>query len=322
MGRAGDGQLTLSVQHTRGNDGTLHGHTGGQQGHVGNAEVAIGNGQGVDGGPNGHDGHELVPVWQSAGSDQQPVELVANLQLLDTLGCDELMGTQAHGLFLLRVAAGDNNNTRADLVGELDSNVAQTTNTHDADRLGGSGVVLHQGGPHGSAGAHEWGGLGVGHAIRDLEEVRFTPDGVRGQRALVEVVVSVHDPLVAVLLHPGQTLLTVLARVVLVSPTDAVALLQSLAIGSELLDDSDTLVAEHHVDGLVVKVSSAETGSGHLQEDIIAGELVGLGGRALLWDTGLVALVDSEGRHVEALGWGVGVKWEWDTLCGMSSVID
>lgn len=319
-GKAGNKrELTLSVQLAGRNNGALHGDTGGQQGHVGDAEVAVGDGQRVDGGARGHDGHELFPVWLGASGDQQPVELAAHLELLDALGRDELVGTQAHGLLLLGVAARDDNDARTDLVGELDGDVAQATNADDAHRLGGSGVVLHQGGPDSGTGAHERCGIDIAHAVGDLEEEGLPPDGVGGERALVKVLVSVHDPLGAVLLVAGLALLAVLARVVLVSPANAVALLQALAEGPDLLDDTNTLVSEHHVGMLVVQVCSAETRGRHLQEDKIASELVGLGGGALLDDTGLVALVDSEGRHGGSgcFGGWAGCRWSVSVERGM-----
>lgn len=47
----------------------------------------------------------------------------------------------------------------------------------------------------------------------------------------------------------------------------------------------------------VVKICAAEARSSDLDKHLVAGELIGLGGGALLGSTGLGSLVDGEGRH-------------------------
>ena len=93
------------------------------------------------------------------------------------------------------------------------------------------------------------------------------------------------------------------ARVVLVTPSNAVTLLQDGAVGAKLLHDTNTLVAETHAGMVVVKVSTAETGGGDAEEDLVALE-GGLLGDGLDDLAGLGALVDDERRHL-----GGGLIW-------------
>lgn len=281
-----------------GNDGPLDGDAARQQGHVGDLEVALGHGEGVDGGSGGHDGHELLPVGLRGGGDEETVQLVRDLQLLDILCGDELVGSQPQGLLLLSVRPGKNDDAAAHLGGELDGQVAKTTNTHDTDSLGGLGVVRTQSVVDSGAAALHGSGVLVAEAIGDLEQESLAPDGVRGEGTLVQVGAGVHLAAGAVGLGTGQAEVAVPAGVVLVSPTDAVTLLQHLDLGTNGLYHTDTLVAENHVRGLVVQIGSAEAGGGDLQQDLVAGKLIGLGGGGLLRNTVLAALEDCERRHV------------------------
>jgi hypothetical protein len=87
------------------------------------------------------------------------------------------------------------------------------------------------------------------------------------------------------------------AGVVLVSPSNAVALLQLLDVGTKLFNDTDSLMAKCHVGFLVVFIGSAETGRGYFDEDLVILK-VRLGGLGLD-DLGVLgALVDGEGRHL------------------------
>jgi hypothetical protein len=87
------------------------------------------------------------------------------------------------------------------------------------------------------------------------------------------------------------------AGVVLVSPSDTVTLLQFLDVGTKLFNDTDTLVAESHVGLLVVLISSAKTGGGYFDEDLVILK-VRLGSLTLDNLAVLGALVDGEGRHL------------------------
>jgi hypothetical protein len=68
-------------------------------------------------------------------------------------------------------------------------------------------------------------------------------------------------------------------------------------------------VAETHVGLVVVEVSTAETGSGNLEEDLVALKS-GLLGGSLDDLAGLRALVDGEGRHLGGLMCScLGIRW-------------
>lgn len=101
-----------------------------------------------------------------------------------------------------------------------------------------------------------------------------------GERTLVVVVVAVHLTLGAESLGSLQALLALRARVVLVSPSNAVADLEVLGVGTDFLDDTDTLVSEDHVGLAVVLISTAKTGGGDTEVALVSSELR-LGGGGL-----------------------------------------
>lgn len=80
-------------------------------------------------------------------------------------------------------------------------------------------------------------------------------------------------------------------------PSNTISLLQLLDVGTSGLDDTDTLVAQDHVGGLVVDVGVAQPGGGDLEQNLIAGELIGLSGGGFRGQALLGALVHGEGRH-------------------------
>lgn len=78
-----------------------------------------------------------------------------------------------------------------------------------------------------------------------------------------------------------------------VAPTDAVSLLHVCDIGSDLLNNTDTLMAKDHVGLAVVLVGTAETGARDLEQDLVVLQVVLLGS-GLLDGTGLGALENGE----------------------------
>lgn len=286
-----------------GDEGSLDGKTVDEEVHVGDGEVTAGDTEGEDGGAGSEDGHDELPVGLGGGCDEEGVDGALGLELLGVLHGDELGGTESHGLLLLAVGAGEDDNAAAHLGGVLDGEVTEATDTHDTNGVGGEDVVHVESVENGGTTAHEGSGNLIGHVVGDLEEERLAPDGALSHAALVEVGEAVHDTLGAEGLDTAEALLAAAAGVVLVTPADAVTLLQDGAVGAELLDDTDTLVAETHVGMVVVEVSTAETGGGDLEENLVALE-GGLLGGGLDDLAGLGALVDGEGRH---LG---------DVLCG------
>ena len=286
---------------SRGNKRALDGETSEEDGHVGDGEVTAGDGERVDGGARGHDREVEVPVWLGRGGDEEAVDRGGGLrEVLGVLDGMELFGAQLHGLVLLAIGAGEDDDFATHLGGELDGQVAETANADDTDALVWLGAVHVKGVEDGGTTAHEWSSGLVWDGVWDLEQEGLLPDGAVCERSLVEVGVAVHGALWAESLVTGQALLAVAAGVVLVAPTDAVALLQVLCAWTDLLDDTDTLVTEDHVGVAVVLVSTAETGGGDLEKDLVILELAALGCGGLDDLSGLGALEDGEGvvRHV------------------------
>jgi hypothetical protein len=287
------GELQHSLVDVAGSDdGTLDGKTLGEQTHVRDGEVTLGNGEGEDGTAGGHDGEVEVPVGLSGGGDEQAVDGLDVLELLDTLGGVELAGTESLGLVLLGVGTGEDDNVTTHLGSELDGQVTETTNTDNTDAVGGLGVVHVESVEDGGTTALERGSSLIGKAVGGLEKEGLAPDTVGSERTLVGIGVTVHLSLSAVGLSTLQALLAVGARVVLVTPANAVSLLQESAGRAKLLNDTDTLVTESHIGLAVVHVGTAETGSSNSDVDLVASK-GGLGVGSLLDGTGLGALVDS-----------------------------
>lgn len=280
-----------------GDERGLDGETVDEEVHVGDGEVTASDTEGEDGGAGCEGGDNELPVRLGRGCDEELVDGTPGLELLGALHGDELGGTEPHGLLLLAVGTREDNDAAAHLGGVLDGEVTKATNTHNTNNVGGENVVHVKSVEDGGTTAHERSSNLIAHVIGDLEEVVLAPDGTLGHGTLVKVVEAVHGTLGAESLVAAEALLAVLARVVLVSPANAVTLLEDLAVGAELLDNTNTLVAETHVGMVVVKVSTAETGGGDLEEDLVAGE-GGLLGGGLDDLAGLRALVDGEGRHL------------------------
>jgi hypothetical protein len=302
------GELEHAVLDVPGGDeGSLDGETVDEEVHVRDGEVAASNAEREDGGAGREGGDEELPVGLGGGGDEESVDLALSLELLEALHGDELAGTESHGLVLLAVGTGEDNDAASHLGGVLDGEVTKATNANHAHGLGWLDVVHVEGVEDGGTTTHQRRGDFVTHVIGDLEEESLTPDGALSHAALVEVGHAVHLTLGAEGLVAAEALLAVTARVVLVTPANAVTLLEDVAVGAELLHDTDTLVAETHAGLLVVEVSTAETGGGDAEEDLVALELRLLGG-GLDDLAGLGALVDDEGRH---LGWLFDVVVVW-----------
>lgn len=295
------GELEHAVLDVSGGDeGSLDGETVDKEVHVGDGEVTTGDTEREDGGVGAKDRDDELPVGLGGGGDEELVDGTLGLELLGILHGDELAGTESHGLLLLAVGTGEDSDAAAHLGGVLDGEVTKATNTHDTHIVRRQDVVHVKGVEDGGTTAHQRGGDFVTHVVGDFEEERLAPDSALSHAALVEVGHAVHLALGAEGLVALEALLAVSARVVLVTPANAVTLLEDGAVGAELLDDTDTLVAETHVGLVVVEVSTAETGGGDAEKDLVALE-GGLLGGGLDDLAGLGALVDGEGRHLYGL---------------------
>jgi hypothetical protein len=130
------GELEHAVLDVPGGDErSLDGETVDEEVHVGDGEVATGNGEGEDGRARGEGGDEELPVGLGGGGDEELVDGTLGLELLEALHGDELAGTESHGLILLAVGTGEDNDTATHLGGVLDSEVTKATNANDTDNI-------------------------------------------------------------------------------------------------------------------------------------------------------------------------------------------
>lgn len=61
------------------------------------------------------------------------IDGTVELELFRALGGVEVLRAELHGLVLLAVGAGEHHDVAAHLGGELDGQVAETSDTHDTD---------------------------------------------------------------------------------------------------------------------------------------------------------------------------------------------
>ena len=156
--------------------------------------------------------------------------------------------------------------------------MAQAPDPHDPHARHGLHFADHDGIPHRRAAAHQRRRVLVAERIGDLEEEGLAPDGVRRERALVQIGVSVELALGTERLPTRQALLAAPAAVVLVAPADPVAFLQVLGARAGGLDHPCAFVAERHVGLHVVHVRKAHARVGDAHEDRVALEVIAVGG--------------------------------------------
>lgn len=108
-----------------GDDGALDIDTVGEKRHVWDGELVVGDRQGVDGGTSGEQGDDLLPVGLSRGGDEETGDHVCWLEVFVEVGRgDELVGSKVHGLGLLPVGPGQDNDSASKLGSELDGEMA------------------------------------------------------------------------------------------------------------------------------------------------------------------------------------------------------
>lgn len=135
-----------------------------------------------------HKRDEAGVVDVGAATEQQ---MVHRLEVLEFLTLTEYMvlgRAEPEGLRTLRLRAGQNNDVAAHRRGELDGQVAQTTNAHDGHTVRRLDAVLRQTGPDGGTGTHQGRGIGGVIAIRDRNNTSGVPDDAAAERAQVVVV--------------------------------------------------------------------------------------------------------------------------------------
>lgn len=246
----------LLVEVTRSYNGALDAKTLEDERHVRDGEVAAGDGERVDGCVGSEGGDEERPVGLGGGGDEEAVDGAGGGDLFLVLGGDELLRAEPHGLVLLAVGTGEDDDVAALLGGELDGEMAKTADTNDTDSLSGLGVVGAEGVEDSSTTTHQGRSVLIGHVVRNAKQECLPPHGVAGEGPLVEVGHAVHLALGAVGFLALQALLAVTAAIVLVTPADSVTLLHVLDVRAGLLDDTDTLMAERAARLAVVLVSA------------------------------------------------------------------
>lgn len=110
-----------------------------------------------------------------------------------------LGGTELHGLLALGLGAGQNNNVVAHRGGELDGDVAETTNAHDTNTFRRAHAVFGEDSPDGGTGAHEGSGVDGAQGFGDGVNAVGVPDGAVAEGAVVEVVEAILLDVTAVL---------------------------------------------------------------------------------------------------------------------------
>lgn len=119
----------------------------------------------------------------------------------------------------------------------MNGQMSKSSDTDDTDTVGwlNTSVEGAESVVDGGTTAHERSGVCALKVVGDLEDVVCVPDGKGSHGCLVQVTETIHDTLGAKGLVTGKTLLAVLARAVLVTPSDGITLLDVLDSRSDLL---------------------------------------------------------------------------------------
>ena len=159
----------LTVQMPRGHERSLHRDPLQDQPHVRDFQVAGRDRERVDGRSGSHDGQDEFPVRRHRCRDEQSVDRSRDLELRGVLGGDELVCAEPQGFGLFPLGAGEDHDAAAHLGRELNREMAEPADAHDADRVAGLDVL--EGGEGGGAAALEGSGVDVAETLRDgIEE--------------------------------------------------------------------------------------------------------------------------------------------------------
>lgn len=303
---------------TVGNQRSFDGDTRLDQRHRGHIEVLEGHGQGVDGRLGCHHGQEGLPVGLGGGADEEAVDPCRLVVGIVGLHSDKLVGTQTFGIGLLALGSGKNDDAAAHLGSKLNSQVTETTDANDTNRLVPLDIGKRR--EDGGTSALQRSSKLVRDAVGNRVQVALGPNGSVSKAALVGGGVSVQAAVRAEVVIALETVCASTAGAVYVAPADAVTLLQVLDVGTDVLDDADAFMSEHNISSFlwgvlarypgqngsfvtyVVQVSATETRRCDLDVDLVAGELVWPGGLVLLGVAILGALEDCERRHCGLFG--------------------
>ena len=129
------------------------------------------------------DRQEEVPVRLRGGGDQKNIDRFRDLDLFGPFCGVEFFGAEGECLFFLAVGAGEDDDFAAGFAEELDGEVAEASDAHDADAVGGTDTVFVQWSEDGGSAAHEGGCVCWVDPVRDLEEEGFTPYSMGSERS-------------------------------------------------------------------------------------------------------------------------------------------
>ncbi len=128
-------------------------------------------------------------------------------EVSNALRRDEFVRSETERFGFLAIGAGEDDDATAHMVRELDGEVAETTNPDDANVVAGRGAKRREGVEDGRSSALQGSGVFAGNGVGDLVDERGFPDGVRGERALVVVGISIDGTFGAEGLMACETLL-------------------------------------------------------------------------------------------------------------------
>lgn len=100
-------------------------------------------------------------------------------------------GTEAKSLLALGLRAREDNHVASHGSRQLDSQVAETTDAHDAHTVGRADTVFRQNGPDGSTGAHQRRSSSRVISIGDRNNTAGIPDDTLAERSQVVIVATI-----------------------------------------------------------------------------------------------------------------------------------
>ena len=134
-----------------------------------------------------------------AATEQEVVDRLEVSQLLSSLENMILGGTEAEGLLTLGLGTGEDNHMASHGSCQLDSQMAETTDTHDTHAVSRADTIFRQDSPHGSTGTHQRRSIGGVISIGDRDNATGIPDDTLAERSQVVIVATIFFLVLAVL---------------------------------------------------------------------------------------------------------------------------
>ena len=263
----------LTVETARRYKATLNSDALEYERHVRDLEVVRRDGKRVDDAASSHERQNLLPVGLRRRCHQQAIDGVSDGKSLGALGSDEFVSAELESLGFLCVGAGENDDPAAHSRCELDSQMAQAADAHDADRVTrlhsiessegrGSTALLYLQSAKSTSRAgemvtYQWCSSLIADLLRDQMQESLTPDDVGSETTLIRIGAAIQLALIAEGLAALEALKAVSAAVGLVAPAHAVTLLEVLDCVPHDFDHADAFVAQHHVCAFLQYVRSA-----------------------------------------------------------------